>query len=68
MNAAESSEADETCAPVWVSGFNDDCDEDLLRLLFSNKARSGGGPIKNIQLDKESKSAKITFRSDSGKY
>ncbi|ELU11622.1 hypothetical protein CAPTEDRAFT_212668 [Capitella teleta] len=46
---------------VLISGIDDDDDDDLIKLLFSNKNRSGGGPIQNINFDKGNGTVLITF-------
>jgi hypothetical protein len=41
-------------------------DEDLLDLLFTNKVKSGGGPIQHLELFPESQKAVITFENQEG--
>ncbi|ELT90766.1 hypothetical protein CAPTEDRAFT_189717 [Capitella teleta] len=45
---------------VLVSGIEDNADEDFLRLLFTSKKKSGGGPIKDFSL-RENGTALITY-------
>jgi hypothetical protein len=54
-----------SCA-VRVRGVNDKITEDTLQLLFENEKRSGGGPIEEVFIDKQSGTAAITFESREG--
>jgi hypothetical protein len=52
---------------VLISGI-DDCDEDLIHLLFANKNRSGGGPIEDLNIDKEKGTVLITYEKREGQF
>jgi hypothetical protein len=51
---------------VLVSGLSDNHDEGFLELLFSDKSRSGGGPIETISIDREQGTALVTFEAEEG--
>ncbi|ELU01753.1 hypothetical protein CAPTEDRAFT_195184 [Capitella teleta] len=46
---------------VVVFGPDDNCNEDMMRILFESKHRSGGGAIQYIHIDKDTNTALITF-------
>jgi hypothetical protein len=51
---------------VLISGIDDDCDEDMIKLLFANKNRSGGGPIQDMYIDKEKGTVLIIYEQQQG--
>ena len=46
---------------ILVKNFPSNVDEDMLELFFESKKKSGGGPIKNVQLNREKKWAVVEF-------
>jgi hypothetical protein len=46
--------------------LSDNHDEGFLDLLFSEKSRSGGGPIETLSIDRERGTALITFEAEEG--
>ena len=50
---------------VQITGI-ENIDEETLELLFSNKRKTGGGPIEDIALKPQSDKALITFASIDG--
>lgn len=54
-----------SCA-VRIRGLNDNVSEDILKLLFENEKRSGGGAIEEVFIEKHSGTATITFESREG--
>lgn len=55
----------EESSSVIVNGISADL-VDSLELLFENESKSGGGKLKNIELDLNHARALITFQSSSG--
>ena len=53
---------------VTVSGINGTTTEELLRMFFQSKKRSGGGPVKDIHYWPTDGQATITFHSDEGTH
>jgi hypothetical protein len=51
---------------ILVSGLSENNDEAFLELLFSDKSRSGGGPIETLSIDRERRTALITFETEEG--
>jgi hypothetical protein len=49
-----------------VTGLNENFDENALKLIFENKKLSDGGPIEDLNLDKQKRTALITFRKPEG--
>ena len=50
---------------VLVSGIKE-TNEELLKMFFENKKRSGGGPVKQLDYHNVEGQATITFFSDEG--
>ena len=53
-----------TCT-IEVRGIPSDASEDIVRMFFENRKRSGGGEVKNVSLDKKG-TAVITFYDAEG--
>ena len=61
--SGDPSEADRQ---VMVSGVDEDCDEDMMQLIFSNQKRSGGGPIDRVEFEKDKDMMLITYEKQEG--
>ena len=46
---------------ILVKNFPSNVDEDVLETFFESKKKSGGGPVRNVQLNQEKKWALIEF-------
>ena len=51
---------------IAVSGFKPSTDEEMLTMYFENTRKSGGGDIKEIDVNADKQQATITFVDDSG--
>ena len=51
---------------ILVSGIKQTTDEEVLKLFFENRRRSGGGPVQNVDYRKSTGRAVITFYDDKG--
>ena len=60
-------EEPKTCT-IEVQGIPSEASEEVIRLFFENKKRSGGGEVKNVSLDKEEGTAVITFYNADGMF
>ncbi|KAI0210543.1 hypothetical protein LSAT2_004740 [Lamellibrachia satsuma] len=49
---------------ILVSGIKQTTDEEVLKLFFENRRRSGGGPVQNVDYRKSTGRAVITFYDD----
>ena len=62
----------EGCLPqqctVKVTGLLDDTSKDLLMNYFENTRRSKGGPICDIEIDRDLRECFITFETPDGKF
>ena len=65
---ADNSDSETTASEreVLVQG-TEQLDEDVLKLLFANKKRSGGGKIQKMELSKDCTTALITFQRKQGR-
>ena len=52
---------------ISVSNVPPDVTEDDLEWIFTNKKKQGGGEVKSLKLDTETRSAVIEFKDSSGK-
>ena len=46
---------------ILVKNFPSNVDEDMLEIFFESKKMSGGGPVRNVQLNREKKWAVVEF-------
>ena len=53
---------------VEVKGLGDNTNKDTIQLYFENKRRSGGGPVEELNYDKGSGVAIITFSEAEGEF
>ena len=53
---------------IVVSGIKETTTEELLKMFFENKKRSGGGPVKQLDYQNTEGLATITFLGDEGSY
>ena len=53
---------------ILVKNFLPAIDEDMLELFFESKKKSGGGPIKNVQLNREKSWAVVEFCEADGNF
>lgn len=51
----------QTTNKILVKNFPPAVDEDMLEIFFESKKKVGGGPVKNVQLNREKKWAVIEF-------
>ena len=56
---------DEKAASILVLNITDDMDEDYLMDIFSNERRTGGGAVKELQINPNH--AQVTFADPAGK-
>ena len=67
-HAADSKPAMQEIFSVEVKGLGDNTNEDTILLYFENKRRSGGGPVKELNYNKRSGVAIITFSEAEGEF
>jgi len=53
---------------VEIHGLPDDVDEKIFRAFIESKRKSGGGKTVNVQFNKSSKVAVVTFKEARGEF
>ena len=51
---------------IQVQGFNAETSDETIESFFENKRRSGGGDIKNIEIDRTNEVIYVTYCDPTG--
>ena len=57
-----------TTHKILVKNFPSAVDEDMLEIFFESKKKVGGGPVKNVQLNREKNWAVVEFDESDGMH
>ena len=52
---------------IEVTGFKPSTDDEIFKLYFENRGKSGGGEVETIERDSKTGAVRITFKDPSGK-